>query len=526
MVPLDDSPRVDIAATSVSPHQVKLALAYLRSNYRERVRLSDLADACSTSKRTLLRQFKHFVGVSPLVHLHRLRLTAARTELMQGTVSVSEAAFRCGFAHFGRFAEHYRRAFGEHPSDTRLRADGRRLAAGGSNVALATRWLPSLRIVPLRTESVEERRVAQDLAEQIAAALSRMRIASVRYADPLRIEAIKLARNGVATDGTEYCLQGRLREDRGRVRVTLWLLDAASGRHVWGDSYDGASDSLFELQRRIVEDTLCGVVPGITSAEIDRIGGKDQEALGARDLLKQAMPLFMRMDVPSQRKAFAIASQAMDLDPDDALPAALAAYSQARLFLGDTAQLPAVTRDRALRLSRLAGNLDVADPLVTTARSAVAAILGQHDDEEALIDRALAMDPTSGWAWERRGFLYCWCKPDQAIDDFQRALRLHGPRMPRENCLHGIAMANRAAGRLDAAIRWELKALAENPGATMLHKFVVFHASRLDERCMAQRSGDELRRAHPELTITSLADADLIERPECMDFLRRVGVPV
>ena len=31
----------------------------------------------------------------------------------------------------------------------------------------------------------------------------------------------------------------------------------------------------------------------------------------------------------------------MDLDPDDALPAALAAvWSQARLFLGDTAQLP------------------------------------------------------------------------------------------------------------------------------------------------------------------------------------------
>ena len=526
MVPLDDWSLVDFPARLVAPHQVKLALAYLRANYRERIRLSDLAAACSASERTLIRQFKHFVGVSPLVHLQRVRLTAVRTELMQGTVSVSDAAFHCGFAHLGRFAKHYRRAFGEHPSDTRLHADRRRSAAFGSNVALGTRWLPSLRIVPLRTETVEERRAAQDLVEQIAAALSRMRIASVRYADPLRVEPIKAARNGVAADGTEYCLQGRLRRDRGRVRVTLWLLDAVSGRHVWGNSYDSASDDLFELQHRVVDGTLCGVVPGITSAEIDRLGEKDQNALSARELLKQAMPLFMRLDVPSQRKAFAIASQAMDLDPDDALPAALAAYSQARLFFGDTAQPPAVARDRALHLSRCAGNLDVADPLVTTARSAVAAILGQRDDEEALIDRALVMDPTSGWAWERRGFLYCWSRPYQAIADFQRALRLHGPKMPREHCLHGLAVANRAANRIDAAIRWERRALAENPGATILHKFVVFYASRLDERRMAQQAGEELRRAHPELTITSLADADLIQRPECMDFLRQVGVPV
>ena len=68
----------------------------------------------------------------------------------------------------------------------------------------------------------------------------------------------------------------------------------------------------------------------------------------------------------------------------------------------------------------------------------------------------------------------------------------------------------RPAGSLPA-IRWSSSACGKS-GATMLHKFVVFHASRLDERCMARRSGDELRRAHPRLTITSLADADLIER--------------
>jgi adenylate cyclase len=83
---------------------------------------------------------------------------------------------------------------------------------------------------------------------------------------------------------------------------------------------------MLDLQQRAVEGALCGVVPGITGAEIQRIRSKDPETLAARELVMQAFPLLLKIDAVSSRKVFAIASRAMDMDPNDALPVALAAY--------------------------------------------------------------------------------------------------------------------------------------------------------------------------------------------------------
>jgi hypothetical protein len=80
------------------------------------------------------------------------------------------------------------------------------------------------------------------------------------------------------------------------------------------------------------------------------------------------------------------------------------------------------------------------------------------------------MDPTSAWAWERRGYvrqghafsLRSGEEADAAIHDFHRAMRFRGPGMPRANFLHGIASAHYAAGRFQQAADWARKATAEN----------------------------------------------------------------
>jgi transcriptional regulator GlxA family with amidase domain len=113
MVSSDGVVPAEAAPPTVLPHYVKRALDYLRANMAERVTLADLAAACGISQRALLKQFNVFLGVSPIAHLLRMRLTAARAELQRsdGTASISEIASRCGLTHLGRFATHYRAAF-------------------------------------------------------------------------------------------------------------------------------------------------------------------------------------------------------------------------------------------------------------------------------------------------------------------------------------------------------------------------------------------------------------------------------
>src|SRR4051794_19301883 len=184
------------AGVTVVPRHVRRALDHMRAHLAERITLADLSAAAGLSERGLLTQFERFLGVSPMTHLLRLRLAAAREELLrpESASSVAQVGIACGLPHLGRFAADYRKAFGELPSATARRA--REWAEAGIergrlNQARATepvpfvaRPRPSLTVLPLRTETVGERRAAQEVMEQLAVALSQTSVASVSFVDP------------------------------------------------------------------------------------------------------------------------------------------------------------------------------------------------------------------------------------------------------------------------------------------------------------------------------------------------------
>jgi AraC-like DNA-binding protein len=105
--------------------RLRRAEEYLAARLRESVSLAEVAAAAGVSVRTLSRGFRERHGVGPIGFLHRRRLEAARGDLLAtapGYATVTEVAHRYGFAHTGRFAIAYRRAFGESPSTTLRRS--------------------------------------------------------------------------------------------------------------------------------------------------------------------------------------------------------------------------------------------------------------------------------------------------------------------------------------------------------------------------------------------------------------------
>jgi transcriptional regulator GlxA family with amidase domain len=101
--------------------RLRRAEEFLAARLSEAVSLPDVAAAAGVSVRTLSRGFRDRHGVGPIGFLHRRRLEAARRDLLapaRGYATVTKVAHRYGFAHAGRFAIAYRRAFGESPSTT------------------------------------------------------------------------------------------------------------------------------------------------------------------------------------------------------------------------------------------------------------------------------------------------------------------------------------------------------------------------------------------------------------------------
>ncbi len=117
------------ATASPAPAAVRRAEAFMEANAARALQLDDIAQAAGTPVRTLLTNFRHFRGTSPMQWLRDLRLDRARARLSMPNDddSVTAVATDVGFGHLGRFSQAYAARFHESPSQTLRAARERRL---------------------------------------------------------------------------------------------------------------------------------------------------------------------------------------------------------------------------------------------------------------------------------------------------------------------------------------------------------------------------------------------------------------
>jgi AraC family ethanolamine operon transcriptional activator len=101
---------------------------YMRLHLRSDIYMEELCKAIGVSDRALRYAFKSMLGVSPNRYLSMMRLCEACKSLASADSearSVKSVALSCGLWDLSRFADNYRKVFGELPSDTLQRAPSR-----------------------------------------------------------------------------------------------------------------------------------------------------------------------------------------------------------------------------------------------------------------------------------------------------------------------------------------------------------------------------------------------------------------
>ncbi len=68
--------------------------------------------------------------------------------------------------------------------------------------------------------------------------------------------------------GVHFVLEGAVRKASGRVRITVQLVDGASGAQIWAERYEDKLEDVFELQSRITEQVIGAMVPQLEAAEM------------------------------------------------------------------------------------------------------------------------------------------------------------------------------------------------------------------------------------------------------------------
>lgn len=103
-----------LSAGSPSQHIAK-AVAWLKLNFREALRMDDLAATAYMSPSTFRQHFRSVTGMSPLQYQKQLRLQAARQMMLSQNVDASSAGGLVGYESSSQFSREYSRLFGEPP---------------------------------------------------------------------------------------------------------------------------------------------------------------------------------------------------------------------------------------------------------------------------------------------------------------------------------------------------------------------------------------------------------------------------
>lgn len=112
-----------------------------------------------------------------------------------------------------------------------------------------------------------------------------------------------------------HVLEGSLRKQGDKVRITAQLIQVSDGFHLWSETYDGDLSDVFALQERIaraIADKLEVVMKGDAQQRIVPVATTNPEAYA---LYLQATGIFNRRDGARFPDAIAQLEQAIALDP-------------------------------------------------------------------------------------------------------------------------------------------------------------------------------------------------------------------
>lgn len=332
--------------------------------------------------------------------------------------------------------------------------------------------LPSIAVLPLQNVECNpaETYFSEGIVEDIIVSLASLRELLVIS----RGSSLSLSRND--TDirsigrmlGVRYVMTGSVQRTAHQLRVAVQLIDTETGVSLWGNSFKGLTDGLFEMQESIVTGVVAGIAPHVRSAEMQRALRKRPGSFTAYDCTLQALDCIHSLDKATFFRAREYLEQAMSEDKHFAMPVAWAARWRSLLIGQNWSDDPHRDTEAAAELAARAIDLDGQNALALATYGHVRSFLF-HDYDVALgyFDRALSACPNSALAWFlSSGTLSYVGRAAEAVRHCEQALRLS----PFDQSLFAfymfLGMAHYCNGNYAEAVNAGRKSMSERPAYT------------------------------------------------------------
>ena len=340
---------------------------------------------------------------------------------------------------------------------------------------------------------------ADGMVEDIIAGLSRIKWLFVIARNS------SFAYKGAAVDpmrvgrelGVRYLVQGSVRKDGSRVRVSAHMIEAESGHQLWSERFDRRLDDVFTLQDEIALNVVSAIEPSLRRAEFERMKRKRPDSLDAYDLVLQAQP-DVDSGMPARvSKALTVLKRALLLDPSYALAHANAAMCHHCLYLRSGLR----EEDRAASVRYAEGALAYGrdDPRALTLAGFSIGMDG-HDRAAAFIamDAALSISPSSALTYILGSVIRAWGgEAESAIEWSERGMRLSPLDPWAFAAFDAQALSYFHLGRYDKAVQAAHKSIQANPAHSITYVQLAAALSKSGRMEDAKAAAARVMELHP-----------------------------
>jgi TolB-like protein/Tfp pilus assembly protein PilF len=399
-------------------------------------------------------------------------------------------------------------------------------------VALPLPDRPSIAVLPFANLSgdPEQEYFADGMAEDIITALSRFHwffVIARNSSFVFKGRNVDVRQIGREL-GVRYVLEGSVRKAGDRLRITVQLIEAATGNHLWAEKYDGALADIFDLQDKITEGVVGAVEPSVRMAEIDRSRRKRPDSLDAYDLVLRAQPHYWAFSPGDNAKAAELVGKALLIDPGYPSAHGLAAgcYCQSNVWgaLDDAGRKAAIRHANAV----MSSNTD--DAFALAAAGLTFTLLARdYDAARNAFDQAVAINPNGAQVLAFSSMMHSIVGDrDIAIDHAQKSIRL-GPFDPlRVNALNSLCRVEFQSAHYEESMGYALRAIQAAPGLTSLHVFLAANYVRLGRMAEARQTAHRVLSLNPNFRCARWVSNNFLvpaHREAMSAALREAGLP-
>jgi len=361
---------------------------------------------------------------------------------------------------------------------------------------------PSIAVLPFANMSddrLTQEYLSDGISENIITELSKLRsLTVIARNSSFSYKGKNIKIQDIGRDlGVRYILDGSVQKADDRLRISVQLVNAGNGHHLWAERYDRDLADIFKLQDEITRQIISALAIRLSVDEQKNITRNVPGSFEAYDLFLRGQKVSAQFSKEALEQAVEFYRRSIRLDPNYAHAYSALAIARIRQFLIGFTETPKLTQDRALELAMKAASIDPTSHQIQWSLSYIHMYRREFNEALKAAERAVLLSPNYADGYTMLALIKNNLgQAEEAISLIEKAMTLN-PHYTWDY-VYQLGRAYYTNAEYENAVSFLNQALERNESAGYPRLFLAASYVNIGQIDDAEWEIEQVEMAHPE----------------------------